>query len=254
MLSSSDEDVEKFLKLFTFLDLDAIATVMKEHQPTPEKRVAQHRLAHEVVSLAHGSSIADATALEHTQRANQRQSISLEAAFANAAAEAVASARQGLGKPVALTQAASDASGDQSEGNLDLSLDFVSNATFPAVLQAVGLVLSKSEAQRLIKNRGAYVAKLEHEKDEKLEWSAIDTTAAGQPAKWVVWSGNNQSTGLLGLRVGKWKTKFARIHKDDNFSDKAVGMDWKELDIRNDTEESKADRSEGLREVEKQSN
>ena len=51
-INTDDRDVERFLKLFTFLDLDEIAAIM---QHPPDQRVAQKRLAAEVTRLVHGA-------------------------------------------------------------------------------------------------------------------------------------------------------------------------------------------------------
>jgi tyrosyl-tRNA synthetase len=50
-INTDDRDVERFLKLFTFLSLDEIGEIV--HHP-PEQRVAQKRLAAEVTELVHG--------------------------------------------------------------------------------------------------------------------------------------------------------------------------------------------------------
>ncbi len=53
-INTSDQDVENFLCLFTFLDLAHIQDVMKQHSKAPEKKIAQRLLAREVTSLVHG--------------------------------------------------------------------------------------------------------------------------------------------------------------------------------------------------------
>jgi tyrosyl-tRNA synthetase len=53
--NAADDDVEKYLKMFTFLGLDEIAAVMAEHDPDRARRVAQRRLAAEVTTWVHGS-------------------------------------------------------------------------------------------------------------------------------------------------------------------------------------------------------
>ncbi|ESO10563.1 hypothetical protein HELRODRAFT_190092 [Helobdella robusta] len=50
----ADDDVENYLKLFTFLPDDEIFQMMSKHRNSPEKRHSQKRLAEEVVKLAHG--------------------------------------------------------------------------------------------------------------------------------------------------------------------------------------------------------
>lgn len=49
-----DRDVERFLMQLTLLPVDEIADVMADHQTSPEKRLAQQRLADEVTRLIHG--------------------------------------------------------------------------------------------------------------------------------------------------------------------------------------------------------
>jgi len=54
-LNSSDEDAEKYIKIFTFLDRDTIETLIKEHQEAPHLRLLQKRLGQEVTTTVHGS-------------------------------------------------------------------------------------------------------------------------------------------------------------------------------------------------------
>ena len=53
-VNTDDRDVEKLLKLYTFLPLEEIAAIMTEHNAAPEKRVAQKKLALEVTATVHG--------------------------------------------------------------------------------------------------------------------------------------------------------------------------------------------------------
>ena len=46
-LNSSDEDAEKYIKIFTFLSEDEIKAILKEHTEAPHLRVLQKRLAEE---------------------------------------------------------------------------------------------------------------------------------------------------------------------------------------------------------------
>lgn len=50
-----DADVEKLLKLLTFLDIQEIDEIMANHWKAPEGREAQKKLAAEVTLLMHGS-------------------------------------------------------------------------------------------------------------------------------------------------------------------------------------------------------
>ncbi len=54
-LNTSDEDVKKFIKIYTFLSKEEIDTLITEHDEAPHARVLQKRLAEEVTILVHGS-------------------------------------------------------------------------------------------------------------------------------------------------------------------------------------------------------
>lgn len=53
-LNTDDRDVERFLRLFTFLPVDAIAAAVKEHQTDPGRRAGQKLLAAEATRVIHG--------------------------------------------------------------------------------------------------------------------------------------------------------------------------------------------------------
>ena len=52
-LNSSDEDAEKYIKIFTFLTQEEINGLVKEHQESPHLRVLQKRLAEELTTMVH---------------------------------------------------------------------------------------------------------------------------------------------------------------------------------------------------------
>ncbi|XP_055389544.1 tyrosine--tRNA ligase, mitochondrial [Condylostylus longicornis] len=53
-IRTPDSEVEKLLKLFTFLPLSDIDGIMEEHRERPEKRMGQKELARELTLLVHG--------------------------------------------------------------------------------------------------------------------------------------------------------------------------------------------------------
>ncbi|KRL20271.1 tyrosine--tRNA ligase [Lentilactobacillus kisonensis] len=55
-LNQDDRDVIKYLKYFTFLDPDEIATIEKSLKEHPEDRLAQRRLAEEVTRFVHSEA------------------------------------------------------------------------------------------------------------------------------------------------------------------------------------------------------
>ena len=54
-VNTSDQMVETYLKLFTFLPLNEIDDLMRKHKLSPEKFLAQKKLASELTLLVHGS-------------------------------------------------------------------------------------------------------------------------------------------------------------------------------------------------------
>ena len=125
-INTDDRDVERYLKLFTFLPLEQIAQTMGTHSRDPGKRVAQRLLATDVTARVHGSAA--------TREAIQTS-------------EALFGQRKGT--------AAGTELGDVPERR-------VSRAKLPDlnildVLLASGLASSKADARRGIQGRGFYV-------------------------------------------------------------------------------------------------
>lgn len=52
-LNTSDEDAEKYIKIFTFLDKSTIDVLVAEHKEAPHMRLLQRRLAEEVTTTVH---------------------------------------------------------------------------------------------------------------------------------------------------------------------------------------------------------
>jgi tyrosyl-tRNA synthetase len=58
-LNSSDEDAEKYIKIFTFLDKEIIETLIKEHKEVPHLRILQKKIGEEVTVMTHGKEAYD---------------------------------------------------------------------------------------------------------------------------------------------------------------------------------------------------
>ncbi|GAA4804539.1 tyrosine--tRNA ligase [Litoribaculum gwangyangense] len=58
-LNSSDEDAEKYIKIFTFLNQDDIFALVNEHHEAPHLRVLQKRLAEEITMMVHSKEDLD---------------------------------------------------------------------------------------------------------------------------------------------------------------------------------------------------
>ena len=57
-IQTDDRDVGRFLRYFTFLPIDEIDEIEKEHLKSPEKRAGQHHLSKELTTLVHGAAAA----------------------------------------------------------------------------------------------------------------------------------------------------------------------------------------------------
>ncbi|KAK0873153.1 Sterol O-acyltransferase 2 (Sterol-ester synthase 2) [Friedmanniomyces endolithicus] len=214
LLRSSDEDVERYLKLFTFIPTSGITAVMAEHKADPGKRKAQHLLAGEVLELVHGKEVANETRAEH----------------------------QALRAPnlAALTQqeepTKQTGEGRMGTERVTLPSSLVMNEPFSRILYHAGFVKSKSEGARLIAKGGAYVASpLPIEIPDR----TVSTTAEGdvtfvqlkdQTAEDVQGYIMND---YLYFRIGKWKVRVVKIIDDDEFKKRGLtvpgGSDLKEV-------------------------
>jgi len=58
-LNSSDEDAEKYIKIFTFLDQTTIESLINEHREAPHARLLQKRLAEEITLNVHSQEDLD---------------------------------------------------------------------------------------------------------------------------------------------------------------------------------------------------
>lgn len=58
-LNTSDDDAERYIKIFTSLDKDTIDTLIEEHKQDPGRRVLQKRLAEEVTVMVHSKEDLD---------------------------------------------------------------------------------------------------------------------------------------------------------------------------------------------------
>ncbi|GME64443.1 putative tyrosyl-tRNA mitochondrial precursor (tyrosine--tRNA ligase) protein [Neofusicoccum parvum] len=240
---TSDADVERYLKLFTFLPLSTIATVIEEHKIDPSKRLAQHLLAREFIELAHGPIAAEKTAQEHKQifgRPLQRQETPAnpEGTATDENQEPLhASDKRNFINMSSGNKSAPIVSWESAPSvNVFLPKSLVYNATFPKVLHSAGLTASRSEAHRLVTNQGAYVGSRPGQiggMGDEVKFTPIKHTAVGMPEKYIF--DENQ----LMIRIGKWKVKVITIIPDEEFAAKGLSVPGWDGELGRPTEESK---------------
>ena len=58
-LNSSDDDAEKYIKIFTFLDKETIEQLISDHKEAPHARILQKKIGEEVTVMTHGKDAYD---------------------------------------------------------------------------------------------------------------------------------------------------------------------------------------------------
>lgn len=216
-LRSADADVEKYLKLLTFLPIAGIQKIMEQHQQDQSKRVAQHTLAREFVELIHGQGEAEKAEQQHRELFNKGLTISdiqksvkpSTAATSSAEGEPPADLHPRLNKHAKPQDMHSSSS---TQAILPRSL--VKNQPLSRILHSAGLVASRSEGQRLINAGGVYIGAQSDGKGEmndSVSYIPAKEASAEFVAKYII------DDNLLILRSGKWKVKIVSIISDEEF-------------------------------------
>ncbi|KAK5171750.1 tyrosyl-tRNA synthetase [Saxophila tyrrhenica] len=175
LLRSADADVERYLKLFTFVPLITIAEVMRAHSTDPGKRKAQHLLAREVLALVHGNEVAMKTQQEHHAMRNP-------------------------------TLASSGPYSGTESGSVVIPTSEVIGQSWARVLATAGLAASRSEGTRMLKSGAVYTAS-NSGKGATLQFNAVNDPR-------VVVGRGDLVDGKLLLRIGKWKVRVVEVVDD----------------------------------------
>jgi tyrosyl-tRNA synthetase len=131
-LNTDDRDAIAYLKVFTFLDRDAIAALERATQESPEKREAQRVLADAVTTGVHGA--------DQTARAKHASAVLFGEDITTLSADDVLA----VFADVPSTELPGDQLGADGVGIVD-------------VVARVQLAPSKAEARRLVESGGVYV-------------------------------------------------------------------------------------------------
>ncbi|PGH14077.1 tyrosine-tRNA ligase [Polytolypa hystricis UAMH7299] len=207
-----DNDVEKYLKMFTFMPLPKISEIMAEHSKDTSKRVAQHALALDFVDFIHGSE-------EAIKAQEQHRALFTRTAPSQ---EVPQGSRMSETHPLKIS----------ASPHVVLPRSLVIGQFFHKILWSAGLVKSKAEAFRLIVNNGASVGSKSDgtgNMDNSVSYTPIRTWSADATEKFIL------EDSLLILRVGKWKVKVVKIISDEEFD--TQGLDapgWNETETMHD--------------------
>ncbi|KAI2463179.1 tRNA synthetases class I-domain-containing protein [Annulohypoxylon bovei var. microspora] len=132
-----DADVERLLKLFTFIPLEEISKIVEEHMEDPAKRQAQHVLAFEVVALVHS--------LEEAKNTQNRH----KGLFSKGDTEVTTFPSNDI--PASNSMAAA------FQVDIKLPESLILGKSIARILFAAGLSDSITDASRLTQQQGAYI-------------------------------------------------------------------------------------------------
>lgn len=162
-LNVTDEGVADYLKIFTFLSMSEITSILEEHAKNVSKRIAQRKLALEVTMIVHGK--------ESAQSAEKMSEI----LYGNDPLTALAK----------LSKAERELAKGEIPNSAFSAQDIKSGFSITGALALAGLAASKGEAKRSIEGKAVRL-------NEKL---VEDVMAVISPADFV--------EGLALLRSGK---------------------------------------------------
>lgn len=198
-LQTADADVSKYLKMFTFMPIKEIDTVVKQHMEDPKKRVAQHALAREVVELVHGPHEAKVTEEQHRFLFQKKpeESLTMEVPIDD-------DAKAGY---VTLN--------NKPRANVQLPHSVVHTLSIGRILYAAGLAASATEGHRLATQLSVFIGGMPHGKaamnDAFVSWTRIKPWKPEETSKFLVHG------DLLMLRKGKHNIRIIQVVPDADF-------------------------------------
>ena len=210
--------MERYLKLFTFIPVPDILSLMSEHNIDASKRIAQHKLAYECLCLIHGTKDAKEAAAQHAQMFSRRPEIQTVPPSSSTADPS------GPTRPVDISNSLNKNAPittvyDAPSLNITLPVSLVFDRPIAKVLYSAGLVASGSEGHRLCAQQGAYVGSRPNNHGPMLDqleftpcknWRPEDTNRFIIDGKFLI------------LRVGKWRMKIVNIITDKEFDTKGM--------------------------------
>src|SRR5687768_4722523 len=132
-LNASDEDAEKWIKIFTFLSKTDIDVFIEEHKGNPSKRIIQNQLAKRVTEFIHGRS-----ALEEAIATTEKL-------FADQTAPAESLSIEDLESMEGIVKS------DFTKAKIEAGIDVVS------LLADTGIFTSKGEARKMVQGGGVSI-------------------------------------------------------------------------------------------------
>jgi tyrosyl-tRNA synthetase len=201
-----DADVEKLLKLFTFMPMEAIREVMAQQMEDPSKRVAQHCLAYEVLSLVHGQAAAKDAQQQH-RMVYGKGGVSIPLAPKEPGQEDYV-AQSG---PTTLNNA--------PRVDMILPESLIMGKSIGRIMFAAGLAESAKAGHRLAEQQAAYVAGLpgravgkgQPMDPSELTWNPIKLWFPQETQRYLI------DGKLLILRKGKHNVRIIEVVSDEDY-------------------------------------
>lgn len=182
----------------------------------PSKRLAQHKLAYEVVELVHGEQLAEEAQQQHD----------MVFRIPVAAKPVVEQNTADPTEPSSALASPHVTSSNAPAPNLILPKSLVYNQPMARLLYHAGLASSKSDGHRLAVRQNAYIASRPGQikpMGDQLEFTPTLTWDPSQTEKFVI------DGDTIILRVGKWKVKIIKIVSDEEFKRRGLtAPGWEE--------------------------
>lgn len=201
-----DADVEKLLRLFTFFPMSTIKEIMEEQVKDPSKRVAQHRLAYEVVTLVHGAEAAKDAESQH--RMMYSSGVVVTAPELEPGQEYQASEGQ--------THA-----NNAPRPDMILPRSLIMGNSIARILYATGLATSVKEGHRLAAQEAAYIGAMPGFRKtgdpsmnpSQLTWSPVKIWFPQETQRYII------DDKLLLLRKGKHNIRIIKLVSDEEYNE-----------------------------------
>lgn len=169
-LNTSDEDAEKYIKIFTFLEKEEIDSLIAEHREAPHQRLLQKRLAEEVTLTVHNQE-----ELENAVTAS-------EVLFGKSTAEDF----KKLNEATFLDVFEGVPQAEVSKSEIEKGLDMIA-----ALAAKTGFLNSNGEARRALKENSVSVNKEKVKEDYKI---SVDDLING---KYVILNKGKKNTYII---------------------------------------------------------
>ena len=199
-LRTSDADVGKYLKLFTFMPIERVEELVKEHMESPSQRKAQHALAREFLELVHG--------VDEAKHAETQHRLIFQGKAAPFLSPEITAAENGTAAQINLN--------NRPKANITLPRGLICTKSIGRILYACGLASSASEGHRLADHQAVYVGAPSSGKktamnDGALSFTPVKTWFVEDTKKFLI------DDELLILRRGKHNVRIIKVVPDEEY-------------------------------------